>query len=531
MENQVVALREAGVRAGMLNSSLTGTQQAKVFNDLRADKLDLLYVAPERLLTDPVLELLDTLSISLFAIDEAHCVSQWGHDFRPEYLELSKLHRRYPKVPRIAVTATADERTRREIIQRLNLADAACFVAGFDRPNIRYQIEIRDNGKRQLLRFLEDEHPKDSGIVYCLSRKKTEETAQWLCEAGRVALPYHAGMEQEQRRRTQQRFLAEDGIIIVATIAFGMGIDKPDVRFVAHLDLPKSVESYYQETGRAGRDGLPANAWMVYGMGDAVQQRSFIDNSDADEVHKRIGRGKLDSLIGLCETTACRRQAILQYFGEELRQPCGNCDTCLNPVEHMDGTLAARKLLYLVNKTGQRFGAKYLTDILHGRHDPRMSTFGHDSLSAFGRGKDMTDKQWNSVIRQLVSQGYLAVDTERYNSLTLTARSSEVLEESFSISLRKEEPKKGTKRERASAASAEISAGPDQALFDALRALRKELATKNGVPPYVIFHDATLKAMVELRPRTLSEMGHIAGIGERKLEAYGQVFLDVINSD
>jgi len=530
MENQVVALREAGVKAGMLNSSLTGAQQAKVLNDLRADKLDLLYIAPERLLTDSVLELLDTLSIGLFAIDEAHCVSQWGHDFRPEYLDLSKLHKRYPKVPRIAVTATADERTRREIIQRLNLAEAACFVAGFDRPNIRYQIEIRDNGKRQLLRFLQDEHPTDSGIVYCLSRKKTEETAQWLCESGRVALPYHAGMDQGDRRRTQQRFLAEEGIIIVATIAFGMGIDKPDVRFVAHLDLPKSVESYYQETGRAGRDGLPANAWMVYGMGDAVQQRSFIDNSDADEVHKRIGRGKLDSLIGLCETTACRRQAILQYFGEELRQPCGNCDTCLTPVDTMDGTLAARKLLYLVSKTGQRFGSKYLVDILHGRSDPRIFSFGHNNLSAYGKGTELTDKQWSSVVRQLVSLGYLAVDTERYNSVVLTGRSSEILESKTTIQLRREVPKAKTRKERQTPSVTPHLDERSQDLFDALRVRRKEIATQNGVPPYVIFHDATLKAMADMRPSSLQQMREISGIGERKLEAYGQLFLDIINS-
>lgn len=528
MENQVAALREAGVRAGMLNSSLTASQQAKTLADLRDGSLDLLYIAPERLLTEPVLALFDGLPLGLFAIDEAHCVSQWGHDFRPEYLGLSLLHERYPSVPRIALTATADERTRREIIERLNLGDAAIFLGGFDRPNIRYQIESRDNGKRQLLRFLQEEHPTDSGIVYCLSRKKTDETAQWLTESGRLALPYHAGMDQDDRRRNQTRFLTEDGIIIVATIAFGMGIDKPDVRFVAHLDLPKSIESYYQETGRAGRDGLPANAWMVYGMADAVTQRSFIDGTDAHDAHKRIARGKLDALIGLCESLGCRRQALLQYFGDVPTEPCGNCDTCLTPVEAMDGTLVARKLLYLVRASGQRFGAKYLIDILLARPEPRIAQFGHESLSAYGKGKELTDKQWSSVIRQLVSLGFLAVDSERYGSLTLTEASAQILQNGTTIQLRKEEPKRRSRPERRARGGGNKLSGPVQELFEALRAKRRAIALEHNVPPYVIFHDSTVVAMAESRPASLEEMRHIAGMGERKLEAYGEIFLEVV---
>jgi ATP-dependent DNA helicase RecQ len=529
MQDQVTALNELGVNAAMLNSALSAVKQRQVLSSLHRGELDILYVAPERLLMDSTLELFETIPLALFAIDEAHCVSQWGHDFREEYLALSVLHQRFPKIPRIALTATADEPTRREIAERLNLKEARLFVAGFDRPNIRYQIVVKDNPRKQLLTFLSEEHPDDSGIVYCLSRKKTEEVAQWLNEAGKKALPYHAGLSAKVRQKNQERFLREEGLIIVATIAFGMGIDKPDVRFVAHLDLPKSIEAYYQETGRAGRDGLPADAWMAYGMQDAVLHRSLIDSSGADSLHKRLEHQKLNALLGLCETTSCRRQVLLYYFGDELEGPCGNCDTCLNPVEAWDGTLAAKKAIFLVKQTDQRFGATHLIDIMQGKTTEKIKRMGHDKLTAYGKGKELSDREWSSVFRQLVSMGYLSVDMERYGSIRLTPESMSVLQGNVDISLRRDhlgrEKKKASAKVRNTGRPADAGTA---AVFEALRARRTELAKEMGVPPYVIFHDATLLAMAEVHPKTLDEMRSISGVGEHKLEKYGNIFLEVL---
>jgi ATP-dependent DNA helicase RecQ len=528
MQDQVTALKVLGVNAEMLNSALSASEQADVTRRLRRGEIDLLYVAPERLVLNSMLGMLSGMKLALFAIDEAHCVSQWGHDFREEYLALSVLHERFPEVPRIALTATADEPTRKEIIERLNLSDARLFVASFDRPNIRYHIVVKDNAKRQLLEFLNEEHDGDAGIVYCLSRKKTEETAAWLREAGKDALPYHAGLDAGVRQRNQERFLREDGVIIVATIAFGMGIDKPDVRFVAHLDLPKSVEAYYQETGRAGRDGLPSDAWMVYGMGDVAVHRSLIDSSEADEMRKRLEHQKLSALLGLCETVSCRRQVLLSYFGDVLPDRCGNCDTCLNPVETWDGTIAAKKALYVVAQTGQRFGATYLIDIMLGKSNERVQRLGHDKLSAFGRGTELSEKEWASVFRQLVAMGYLSVDTESYGSIRLTSESAGILQGSVSISLRKDHIAKGKKSK--TKASSKLVNPEDAPVFEALRARRMELAREMGVPPYVIFHDSTLKAMAEARPASLEEMSGITGVGERKLANYGETFLEVLRN-
>lgn len=530
MHDQVTALKELGVSAEMLNSSLSALEQADITNRLHRGEIDLLYVAPERLMLDSMLDMLSGMDLALFAIDEAHCVSQWGHDFREEYLALSILHKRFPNVPRIALTATADDPTRREIVERLNLADARTFIAGFDRPNIRYQIVVKDNAKKQLLSFLNDEHEGESGIVYCLSRKKTEEVAKWLKDSGKDALPYHAGLSAAIRRRNQERFLREDGVIIVATIAFGMGIDKPDVRFVAHLDLPKSIEAYYQETGRAGRDGLSADAWMAYGMADVAVHRSLIDSSDADDAHKRLEHRKLSALLGLCETASCRRLILLSYFGDEPADRCENCDTCLNPVETWDGTLAAKKAVYLVKQTGQRFGATYLTDIMLGKTNERIIRFEHDKLSAFGKGVELSEREWASVFRQLVSIGYLSVDMERYGSICLTPESASVLQGTVSVPLRKDRHLRA-KKTKVRAASKLVS--PEAVgIFEALRAHRMKLANELGVPPYVIFHDSTLKAMAETRPASIDEMSRISGVGERKLAKYGSIFLEVIiNAD
>lgn len=532
MQDQVTALREAGVRASMLNSALSPPEQAYVIDQARTGQLDLLYVAPERLMMPSTLQMFESIPIALFAIDEAHCVSHWGHDFREEYLQLSVLHERFPDIPRIAVTATADDPTRREIVIQLNLQDARVFAAGFDRPNIRYTIIVKDNPKKQLLQFLADEHPDDSGIVYCLTRKKTVEVAGWLKAAGRKALPYHAGLSAGVRQKNQERFLREDGIIIVATIAFGMGIDKPDVRFVAHLDLPKSIEAYYQETGRAGRDGLAADAWMAYGMQDVALHSNLINSSYADELHKRLEHSKLRALLGLCETTSCRRQSMLGYFGDELPAPCGNCDTCLFPIATWDGTLAAQKAVYLVKQTGQRFGATYLVDILLGKDNPRIPKFGHDQLKAFGRGKELTEREWASVFRQLVSMGLLAVDMESYGSIKLTPESMGVFSEGVEIKLRKDHLSAEKKKAGTKAKGALKDASSDvRELFEALREKRMELAQEQSVPPYVIFHDATLLAMAQNRPSTMEEMGRISGVGERKLDKYGQVFLDILNRE
>ncbi len=533
MQDQVTALLEAGVSAAMLNSSLTPEEQWDVIRRAKNGQLDLLYVAPERLVMESTLRMLSEIPVALFAIDEAHCVSHWGHDFRKEYLALSILHERFPDIPRIALTATADEPTRKEIAERLNLGDARIFAGGFDRPNIRYQIVIKDNPKKQLLQFIAEEHPNDAGIVYCLSRKKTTEVAKWLTDAGKTALPYHAGMTPKARQKNQERFLREDGVIVVATIAFGMGIDKPDVRFVAHLDLPKSVEAYYQETGRAGRDGLPADAWMAYGMADAVLHRSLIEGSFANAQHKMLEHRKLNALLGLCETTSCRRQVMLAYFDDVLPEPCGNCDNCLFPTETFDGTTAAKKAIYLVKQTGQRFGSTYLVDVMLGKTNERIQKFGHDQLSAYGRGKELSEKEWSSVFRQLVSMGLLSVDMENYGSIKLTPESMNVLSGETEIRLRKDHLSKDKKKSKSKLNSASsLQNSETKSLFEALRARRLELAQEMSVPPYVIFHDSTLLAMSEVRPKTLEEMSHISGVGERKLEKFGQIFLDAIaNSD
>jgi ATP-dependent DNA helicase RecQ len=529
MHDQVRALHQLGVRAAFLNSTLSPAEASEIERRAADGALDLLYIAPERLLTNHSLRLLDSCEVALFAIDEAHCVSQWGHDFREEYLRLSVLHERFPSIPKIALTATADELTRREIVERLKLFEAKTFVTGFDRPNIRYHVVPKKNCKEQLASFLRADHPNDSGIVYCLSRKKTEETALWLRAKGWNALPYHAGMQAADRKRNQETFLRRDGVIIVATIAFGMGIDKPDVRFVAHLDLPKSVEAYYQETGRAGRDGLPADAFMTYGLTDVVMLRQFIDASEADEQHKLVERKKLDALIGFCETTVCRRKVMLSYFGDEIDGSCGNCDTCLNPPESWDGTKVARKALYCVSQTGQRFGTAHMVDILTGKQTDRIVQFNHDGLTAFGGGKELTASEWSSVFRQLVAMGLLTVDLERYGALKLTSEYETVMRSEREIRLRKD-PKPERKRKRAKGLSdvADTLAPQDQDLFEALRELRIRISKEADVPPYVIFHDATLREMASARPSNLGDFAVISGVGRRKLEAYGEQFVDLI---
>ena len=529
MQDQVEALRQAGVRAAYLNSTLDFDEVRAVEADARSGALDLLYVAPERLMGDRTLALLDGVRIALFAIDEAHCVSQWGHDFRPEYLQLSVLHERYSHVPRIALTATADAPTRSEIAERLGLGNARVFISGFDRPNIRYAIVPKHNARQQFLRFLEAEHRDHAGIVYCLSRRKVEETARWLRVRGYDALPYHAGMNADERSLHQDAFVREDGVIIVATIAFGMGIDKPDVRFVAHLDLPKSIESYYQETGRAGRDGLPADAWMAYGLSDVVTLRQMVEGSGADEQRKRIEVRKLDALLGLCELTTCRRRTLLAYFGEEGTEPCGNCDNCIAPPDAWDATEAAQKALSCVYRTGQRFGAVYVIDVLRGKDNERIRGFGHHRLSTFGIGADIDESTWRSVFRQLVARGLMRVDVEGFGSLKLTEASRTVLRGECELHLRRDAPAaRKTRRERPARGS-RTALGPEhQSLFDALRDRRRELAKSQGVPPYVIFHDVTLEAMAEQQPRTLEAFAALPGVGEKKLERYGTTFIEVI---
>jgi ATP-dependent DNA helicase RecQ len=532
MKDQVDALRQAGVRAAYLNSTLDTAAAAAVERDMRQGALDLLYVAPERVVTPRCLDLLARCRLALFAIDEAHCVSQWGHDFRPEYRELSLLHERFPGVPRIALTATADGATRSDIIARLKLGDARVFASGFDRPNIRYRVVAKDDAKGQLRSFLAAEHAGDAGIVYCLSRRRVEEIASYLCTSGRVALPYHAGLDPATRERNQDRFLKEDGVIIVATVAFGMGIDKPDVRFVVHLDAPKSLEAYYQETGRAGRDGLPANAWMTYGMSDVTALLGLLEGANLDERQRRIERHKLDALLGFCETATCRRQVLLGYFGERGHPPCGNCDNCLRPARVWDGLVAAQKALSAVFRTGQRFGVGHLVDVLRGEGTERVRRFGHDRIKTFGVGADLGKKEWQSVFRQLVALGHLAVDVEGHGGLHLGESAAAVLRGELPVALRsdpaevKSSPRRGTRG--ASSVDSVFAAPGDQALWQALRARRLELAREQGVPPYVIFHDATLQELVRRRPRDLDAMSAIPGIGRSKLERYGHSFLAVI---
>ena len=543
MQDQVAALTEVGVRAAYLNSTLSGAEAAATERALRSGAIDLLYVAPERLMTPRFLDLLESSPVGLFAIDEAHCVSQWGHDFRPEYIQLSVLHERFPNVPRIALTATADAITRDEIVHRLALDDARIFVSSFDRPNIRYRIVEKDNARSQLLDFIRAEHTNrdgttDAGVVYCLSRRKVEETADWLKGQGVRALPYHAGMEFEIRQKHQEMFQREEGVVMCATIAFGMGIDKPDVRFVAHLDLPKSVEGYYQETGRAGRDGMPANAWMAYGLGDVVQQRKMIDESDADDAHKRVQTGKLDALLGLCEAATCRRVRLLAYFGET-STPCGNCDTCLEPPASWDATREAQMALSCVYRaqkaSGFRFGAGHLIDILRGARSEKILQRGHDKLSTFGVGAALSEQEWRAVFRQLVAFGYLAVDHDGFGALVLTDASKPVLKGEERVTLRKHvKPVRSRQSSGRTGERADPTAGmsPREKLrWDRLRTWRAETAKTDGVPAYVIFHDATLAEIARSDPDTIEDLRHIPGIGVRKLERFGDELLDVVGAD
>lgn len=533
MQNQVAALHEVGVRAAFLNSSLSQTETAAVERAMLTGTYDLVYVAPERLLTPRFLNLLARTPLALFAIDEAHCVSQWGHDFRPEYIQLSILHERFPNVPRIALTATADSVTRAEIIERLGLEDARIFVSSFDRPNIRYQIVDKMNGKEQLIAFIRAEHEGDAGIVYCLSRRKVEETAAWLVGKGIRALAYHAGMGASERSCNQERFLREDGIVMVATIAFGMGIDKPDVRFVAHLDLPKSVEGYYQETGRGGRDGEAASAWMAYGLGDVVQQRRMIEQSEAETQFKRIASTKLDALLALCESTTCRRIRLLDYFGEAAASTaCGNCDICLNPPKVWDGTVAAQKALSCAFRTDQRFGAGHLIDVLRGNDTERVKQWGHDKVSTFGIGQELDEKAWRAVFRQLVALGLLAADAGGHGSLHLTPASRAVLNGSQTVRLRLQPERKKTAAKMTTVRKDKFAVLDSTAypLWARLRAWRTEIAKKHGVPAYVVFHDATLAELVRLRPQTRSELRQVPGIGVRKLESYGDNLLEILRA-
>ncbi len=530
MQDQVDALLQAGVRAAYLNSSQDWETASATERKLRNGELDLIYVAPERLFTDRFLSLLDDLDragrIALFAIDEAHCVSQWGHDFRPEYIQLSLLHERYPSVPRIALTATADSLTRQEIIERLGLGEARTFLSSFDRPNIRYTVVDRDNPRKQLLGFLAA-HRGEAGIVYCLSRKKVDETAAWLNEQGIAALPYHAGLDAAVRQKHQQRFLREDGIVMTATIAFGMGIDKPDVRFVAHLDLPKSLEAYYQETGRAGRDGEPAEAWMTYGLNDVVVHRQRIDESAAGDEQKRIERGKLDALLAWCELATCRRVGLLRYFAEESAS-CGNCDTCIEPPEVWDGTIAAQKALSAALRTGQRFGAAHLTDVLRGKATEKVTQFGHDQLPTFGVGNDLDDAGWRGVFRQMLAAGLLHADAQAFGALKLTDAARPVLKGETTLELRRQVIRAKQKSALAGRRTDVPMSADDAPLFDALRTWRAELAREQGVPAYVILHDKTLRELAMRRPANTDELLTVPGIGQAKAERYGETLLGLM---
>jgi ATP-dependent DNA helicase RecQ len=538
MRDQVAGLEEAGVRAAVLNSTLSFNEAAAVEARLVAGDLDLVYVAPERLVTPRCLALLERADIALFAIDEAHCVSQWGHDFRPEYIGLSVIAERFPDVPRIALTATADELTRKEIIARLGLADAKTFVASFDRPNIRYEIVDKQSALAQLKSFIAERHPGDAGIVYCLSRARVEDIAATLRECGVRALPYHAGLDANLRALNQDRFINEDGVVIVATVAFGMGIDKPDVRFVAHLDLPKSIEAYYQETGRAGRDGKPSSAWMAYGLSDIVQQRRMIEESSGSDTFKRVSIGKLEALVGLAETAGCRRARLLGYFGETLESGrCGNCDNCLSPPLLRDGKVIAQKLLSCAYRTGQRFGAMHLIDVLIGRMTERVKQFGHDRLSVFGIGRDLNERQWRAALRQLVALGHLRADGEAFGALKLTETSRGVLKGETEVMLREQTAGSRNRASRSKSRRGDLAPLPagrpgtgNPVLTAALRAWRSEVARKRGVPAYVVLHDSTIDGIASARPTTLDQLRGIAGIGDKKLEHYGDELIAMVRA-
>ncbi|GJI97841.1 ATP-dependent DNA helicase RecQ [Duganella caerulea] len=530
MQDQVDALAEVGVRAAFLNSTQTYEEASRIERQVRMGEIDLVYVAPERLMTERCLNLFQASKIALFAIDEAHCVSQWGHDFRPEYIKLSVLHEQFPNVPRIALTATADPQTRAEIIHRLQLGDAMQFVSSFDRPNIRYQIVEKANGRKQLLDFITTEHGGDCGIVYCLSRKKVEETAEFLNENGVRAMAYHAGMDHAKRAANQAKFLREENIVMCATIAFGMGIDKPNVRFVCHLDLPKSIEGYYQETGRAGRDGEPSSAWMAYGLQDVVLQRRMIDESEADETFKRVLGNKLDAMLGLCETLSCRRVRLLDYFGEQ-SGPCGNCDTCLIPPVSFDGTVPVQKLLSAVYRVDQRFAAGHVIEVLRGVETERIKTWHHDSLSVFGIGADRSEQEWRAILRQVIALGLVTVDHEQYSSLKLTDAARPVLKGGQKVQLRQyQKPVKQKSPSRASKGYVESDLSPrEQAIFDKLRWWRVETARAHDVAAYIIFNDATLREIAKARPTTLSDLRGISGVGEKKLASYGDEIVAMIS--
>ncbi len=536
MQDQVAALRQLGVRAAFLNSTLSAQEQRDVAAQLRTGALDLLYLAPERLVRQDTLDLLAATRPAIIAIDEAHCVSQWGHDFRPEYLQLDILAERFPGVPRLACTATADARTRKEIVANLKLAGGQVFATGFDRPNIRYLVTERTGGTAQVLRFIRREHPGQAGIVYCLARKKTEKVAAQLAAAGIAALPYHAGLPAKVRAKHQKRFLNEDGVVMVATIAFGMGIDKPDVRFVLHLDMPAGLEAYYQETGRAGRDGLPATALMTYGLQDVVLRRRMLESTGADDLHKRIERQRLEAMLAYCELVTCRRQVLLRHFGDDLPEPCGNCDVCLAPPETFDATVAAQKLLSCVARTGQRFGANYVIDVLMGSDQERIFRFGHDRLSTYGIGTELDKGVWRAVVRQLMARGILTTDAEGIGSLKLTEKAREALNGDVTLELRKNPLRApgGGRKQAKKTVLAEDGALADPAAaarFERLRELRLRLAKEAEVPPYVVFHDKTLAAMAALRPRDESELMAISGVGEAKLERWGAAFLAALMED
>ena len=531
MDDQVATLDELGVAAAALNSTLSGDQQRELATRLRQGEIKLLYLAPERLVQPRMLDFLQGLNVALFAIDEAHCVSQWGHDFRPEYLQLGQLAEVFPNVPRIALTATADMRTREEIVQRLHLQNAERFLSSFDRPNIFYRIVPKEAPRKQLMAFL-GERRGNAGIVYCLSRKKVDETAAFLCEQGFPALPYHAGLPAETRSANQHRFLNEEGLIMVATIAFGMGIDKPNVRFVAHLDLPKSMEAYYQETGRAGRDGLPSDAWMAYGLQDMVMLKQMLQNSEGDERHKRVEQHKLDAMLALCEETRCRRQALLAYFDEVLEQPCGHCDNCVDTVQTWDATEPARQALSTVFRTGQRYGVGHLIDVLLGKDTEKVRSFGHEKLSVFGVGKAHSEHEWRSLFRQLVARGLVDVDVEGYGGLRLSDSCRPLLRGEVSLQLRRDAKPQTVARSSGAGGSpaSQLVRGEERELWEALRTLRRKLAEEHSVPPYVIFPDSTLLEMLRSQPANMSDMAQVSGVGARKLERYGKAFLDVLNS-